>query len=58
MRTLVLKRETLTELATEDLRQVVGAGSIATVQATAQANNCVGDLLSVFGCYSWHTEEC
>jgi len=55
MRTLMLKKETLTELAADDLSRVVGAGSVE-VRATLQVA-CVGDLLSL-GCMSWHTEEC
>lgn len=56
MRTLVLKKETLAELAADDLRNVVGANSTAIVRTIA-ASLCTGDPLS-FGCQSWHTEEC
>lgn len=55
MRTLVLKKETLTALAPDDLSRIVGAGSVE-VRATLQVA-CAGDLLSL-GCASWHTEEC
>ena len=55
MRTLVLKKELLAELAVGDLRNVVVAGSAQTVQ-TRVATICT-DPLSL-GCNSWHTEEC
>lgn len=55
MRPLVLKKETLAELAVDDLRRIVGAGSIETVQ-TRVATVCT-DPLSL-SCNSWHTEEC
>ena len=59
MRTLVLKKETLAELAATDLRSVVGAGSGAVcVQATVPASYCLRDVLSDLNCYSWHTEQC
>lgn len=55
MRTLTLKKETLTELAAGDLSRIVGAGSVE-LRATLQAR-CIDEYLSL-GCMSWHTEEC
>jgi hypothetical protein len=56
MRTLVLKKETLSELAVDDLRRVVGGDSVPTTVATRIATICA-DPLSLH-CFSWHTEEC
>ena len=56
MRTLTLKRESLTELTPADLRQVAGGSVVLAI--SAQVKTCVADLLSELNCYSWHTEEC
>ena len=56
MRTLTLKKETLTPLAADELRAVAG-GSVA-LGISAQLKTCVAELLSELNCYSWHTEEC
>jgi hypothetical protein len=56
MRTLTLRRETLTPLTLDDLRSVAG-GSVA-LAITSPAKTCLADLLSDLNCYSWHTEEC
>lgn len=56
MRTLTLKREPLTELTPDSLRQV--AGGSGALGISAQLKTCVADLLSELDCYSWHTEEC
>lgn len=54
MRTLVLRKETLTELTVDELQRIVGAESVPT--QTRVYTICT-DPLSL-RCPSWHTEEC
>jgi hypothetical protein len=56
MRTLTLKKETLTELAAAELSAVLG-GSVQ-LGITSPAKTCLADLVSQLNCYSWHTEQC
>jgi hypothetical protein len=61
-RSLVLRREALTELVQADLAAVGAGTSIACVDPTPAVaslkypDQCLA--LSLLGCYSWHTEEC
>ena len=57
MRTLKLKKETLAELTAGELRHIVGASPVASIQVQTCVATVCTDPLSL-GCYSWHTEEC
>lgn len=57
MRTLTLKKETLAELTAADLRHIVGASAIASVEVQTCVYTICTDPLSL-GCHSWQTEQC